>query len=148
MMSQPDDKLSYQIEAVQIGLYCDIIQSILCYNPSLSVIKLLTFCFIIKKNHTLHFECYTANNKNDLVLKALSQISGRSKELYSQIPFIIKSIDILITSGFCENHFNEVLATAKIKPGETSISNFIKSAIDESISYTDKQFLKEVIAIV
>ena len=147
-MSQSDKKLSYQIEAVQIGLYCDIIQSLLWYYPSLSIIKLLTFSFIIKKSHTLDFECYTANNKNDLVLKALSQISGRSSELYSQIPFIIKSLDILIASGLCETHVSEVIASSQIKSGETSISNFIKSAIDESISYTDRQFLKEVIAIV
>lgn len=140
--------LQMQIEAIQIASYCEVIQNIMIECRNLSVIKLSTFSFIAKKQKLLEIECFSGRNTVDLVLKALSQISGRHTEFFEQLKFIFPAIDILIENEICSIHENEVVCELP-KSGKSSlISRFLYDAIFESKTYTDRQFLKEVVEIV
>lgn len=137
-----------QAEALQLSMYCKIIKDILIKYRSISIIKLVVFSFIIKKHESLQVECFSAKNSTDLVLKALAQIAGRYDELESQLPHIFQAIDLLIKNGICDLHTTEVMCLLPESTTHQLMKGFIFSAIEESKSYTDRQFLKEVISIV
>lgn len=140
--------LSLQIEAVQVASYCKIITDILSKFKTLSIIKIAVFSFIIKKQLILQVECYNGKNTTDLVLKALSQISGRHEELYNQLPFAFQALDLLIKNNICSVHQSEIIYNRPVGVNTPQLDAFIVSAIGESYTYTDRQFLKEVISVV
>lgn len=140
--------LDWQVEATQVSIYCEIIKNILIKHRNLSVIKILAISFVIKKYEYLNITCYSAKNKSDLVLKFLSQATGRYDEFCLQISFVFQAIDLLIHNGACELKENEVVCKL---PADREIENygmFTTSAIEASRNYTDRQFLKEVLNIV
>lgn len=137
-----------QAEALQLSVYCKIIKDILIKYRNMSIIKLIVFSFIIKKHESLQVECFSSKNSTDLVLKALTQIAGRYDELTSQLPYIFQAIDLLIKNGICDLHTTEVMCLLPESATHQLMKGFIYSAIEESKSYTDRQFLKEVISIV
>ena len=147
-MINQNNALNTQIEIVQISMYCDIIKNILIKHRSLSVIKILTFSFIIKKNKCLRLDCFSAKNKNDLVLKCLSQIAGRYDEFKEQLKFIFSALDILIKNNICSLHITEVICNIPEILDIEDYGTFMSSAIEEGKQYTDRQFLREVISIV
>lgn len=108
--------LNRQIEAVQLGTYCTIIKDMLIQYRSLSIVKIAVFSFILKKQNTLQIECYTAKNTTDLVLKALTQISGRQKEFLCQIPYILQALDLLIKNNICDQHQGEIMCRLPALP--------------------------------
>ena len=91
---------------------------------------------------------YKGNNKVDLVLKFLSQASGLFDELCEQMPFIFQAIDLLVKDGFCEVHEGELICSLENQQKAVDYDAFIEAAIQESKSYSDRQFLREVISIV
>jgi len=147
-MMKMNNTVSLQAEALQIGAYCSIIEDLLIKHRSMSIVKILAFSFIIKKQKCLQVECFSANNTTDLVMKALSQMAGRHNELISQLPYIFQAIDLLIKNRVCDLHVTEVMCLLPESTIQQSISGFINAAIEESKTYTDRQFLKEVISIV
>ncbi len=140
--------LNRQIEAVQLGTYCTIIKDMLIQYRSLSIVKIAVFSFILKKQSTLQIECYNAKNTTDLVLKALTQIAGRQKEFLCQIPYILQALDLLIKNNICDQHQGEIMCRLPSTASHHAISGFLHNAILESHTFTDRQFLKEVISIV
>lgn len=143
-----DKQISLQVEAVQVSLYCDIIKNILVKHRELSIIKLLTFSFVIKKNECTKMKCFSALDKKDLVLKFLSQVTGRYSEYLLQLEYGIEALDILIDNGICSLHENEVLCNLPCDEHVDTYGSFTSSAIEESKAFTDRQFLKEVVSIV
>ena len=91
---------------------------------------------------------YSANNTKDLVLKFLSQANGLFDELCDQLKYIFEAVDILVADGDCEVHEGELTCRPSLHPTVKGFDAFTESVIRESMSYTDRQFLKEVISIV
>ncbi len=144
-----DEKsLDLQIEVVQVSIYYDLIRRILIKYRSISVIKAAAISFIIKKREYMRGSIYSAKNTNDLVLKFLSQANGLFDELCDQFVFILEAIDILTANGECVVHEGELTCNPKIQLSVRGFDSFTESVIQESIQYTDRQFLKEVISIV
>lgn len=140
--------LNLQVEATQVGIYCEILKNILVKHRSLSIMKILAFSFVIKKNRYLQVCLYSAKNRSDLVLKFLSQATGRYDEFCIQLPYIFQAIDILVKKDVFEIYENELLCRLPANWDVESYGDFTNSAIEESQNYTDRQFLKEVISIV
>lgn len=54
MSNETDKLLDLQIEVIQISIYCDIVKNLLLKHRSISVIKIISFSFII--NHKVIFD--------------------------------------------------------------------------------------------
>jgi hypothetical protein len=102
----------------------------------------------LKKRQHLQGSVYKGNNKVDLVLKFLSQACGLFDELCEQIPYIFQAIDLLVKDGFCETHEGELVCSLTSQQKAVDYDAFTEAAIQESKSYSDRQFLREVISIV
>ena len=140
--------LDLEVEIVQLSKYLEIAKKLLLKYRHISIIKLYLFCFYIKKQEGLRINIYTAKNSEDLVLKFLSQISGRFDELCEQLPYYIKSLDILILNNICSLHDGELFCSLPDDACDDTFDQFTHSVIEESKQYSDRQFLKEVISIV
>ena len=49
MSNETDKLLDLQIEVIQISIYCDIVKNLLLKHRSISVIKIISFSFIINQ---------------------------------------------------------------------------------------------------
>lgn len=135
-----------QTEAIQLSIYCNIICQILKSHKNLSICKILVFSYLIKQNKFLVKSIYTAQNKQDVVLKGISLLSGDFTWFCNSVPYIIKALHILINKGIVSLD-NEILS---LNSDELEIeiiyteNKFIKKVIEESKFMTDRQFMKEV----
>lgn len=143
-----EKKLDIQIEVVQVSIYYDLIRRLLIKYRSINMIKVATISFIIKKREYFHGSLYSARNTNDLVLKFLSQANGLYDEFCDQLKYIFEAVDILVADGDCEVHEGELTCNPSLHLSVKGFNSFTESVIRESISYTDRQFLKEVISVV
>ena len=148
MNNEIDRLLDLQIEATQISIYCDIIKNLLLKSRSMSIIKVLSISFIVKKRQYLKGSIYRGNNRTDLVLKLLSQASGLFDDMCDQMPYIFQAVDLLVKNGICEVHKGEIIYIAANHQKAVDYDVFTEAAIQESKSYTDRQFLREVISVV
>ncbi len=137
-------KYMYELEIIMLSTYCDIVLDILKKHKNLSVNKVVTFSYLIKKNKFMSSNIYNASNKNDLVLKCLSQLSGLFDDYCANIKYIIAAIHLLIENEEISECSGELIykETNEIVVEEKS---FLNLAIKESYRYSDKQFLKEVV---
>lgn len=147
-MNNIDTILDLQIEIIQISIYCDIVKKLLLKYRSISIIKIVTFSYIVKKRQHLQGSIFNGKNKKDLVLKFLSQVNGLFDELCEQMPYVLESIDLLTKDGFCEVHEGEVICITNSNQIISDFDAFTEAAFQESKSYSDRQFLREVISIV
>ena len=148
MNNEIDQFIDLQVEVTQISIYCDIVKNLLLKYRSISIIKAISFSFIIKKRCHLQGSIYKGNNKVDLVLKFLSQANGLFDDLCTQLPYIFQAIDLLVKDGFCETHEGELICAPTNRKKAVTYDVFTEAAIKDSESYSDRQFLKEVISIV
>lgn len=135
------------LETIQTSLYIDIILNVLDNHNKLSLNKIIFFSFLIKKERDNVQSVYKSNNKNNIVFKAISLISGSFEDYCNSMEFIIEAIHILTVNQLI------VLKDGYLYKGDYIIekriknnieTTFIKKAIEESEYMTDKQFLKEV----
>jgi hypothetical protein len=134
---------SYEREIIIVSFYTDLIQNILKEHEKLSVLKILVFSFLMKKQK-LTLKIYNSNNKNNVMLKLLSQLSGEFMHFINDLEFLFKSIDILVKSNKIE-HFDGIL---KIKDFEYELKDkkdLVYKAINESKYYSNEQFMREVL---
>jgi len=82
-----------------------------------------------------------------LVLKLLSQACGLFDEMCEQMPYIFQAVDLLVKDGICEVYEGEIIYIATDHQ-TVDYDAFTEAAIQEGKSYTDRQFLREVISIV
>lgn len=138
------NKNKIELELILTSAYNKIIMDILKTHKNLSVNKTLVFAYLIKKRRFFDFDIYNASNKNDVVLKCISQLSGLYKDYCDNIKYIISAIHLLIINNKIAFHIGELiyLETSELFQMENS---FINRAISESKQYSDRQFLKEVI---
>lgn len=139
--------LEVEMETIQIGIYCNIVQNLLKKHEILSVSKTTLFTYLIKKEHFKVAKIYNANNSQDVIYKAVSLLAGEYNEYCENIGYILKAIHllgiknkILISNGFLrlEGNINVDKCFYKESP-------FLEKAIEESKKITDRQFMKEVI---
>ncbi|SFM47774.1 hypothetical protein SAMN04487943_12113 [Gracilibacillus orientalis] len=137
-------KNHYELEIILLSTYCDIVLDILEEHKNLSVIKLITFSYLLKKKKFMKSNIYNASNKNDLVLKCLSQLTGLFDDYCENIKYIISAIHLLIENRKILEHSGEVMISEE-NHIVAEQKSFINLAIKESKNYSDIQFLKEVV---
>lgn len=145
-----NEKIKLESEIVQVSMYCEIVENILCEHKKLSVVKTLLYAYLIKNNHFLRKNIYSGNNKNDLMYKSISMLSGNYENFCESIEFILKAIHLLLENDRLHLE-NEVLLFKNSTAKDVMIykaTNFLNNAISESQRVDDKQFLKEVLQIV
>ncbi|MBU2702938.1 hypothetical protein Ga0466249_004073 [Sporomusaceae bacterium BoRhaA] len=137
-------KNKVELDIVLTSTYTEIVLNILKIHKNLSVNKTLVFAYLIKKRKFINADVYTAANKNDLVLKCISQLSGLYNDYCENLKYIVSAIHLLIVNKKLSVNLDELIyiETSEIIIEEKS---FINSAIHESKKYSDRQFLKEVV---
>ena len=139
--------LKYEVEAIQISIYCNIIKQILKKHNELSLIKILVFSYLIKNDYFLLSNVYKANSSQDLIYKGLSLLTGNYKGFCESIDYIMKAIHLLINCDavIIENTILKSVPTVDHPKMVYQESPFIENTIEASKKMTDKQFMKEVI---
>lgn len=138
--------LKYEVEAIQISIYCDIIKQILRKHEELSVSKMLVFSYLIKNDYFLLSSVYKANSSQDLIYKGLSLLAGNYKGFCESLEYIMKAIHLLINCDvvIIENTILKSVSTTDRPKMVYQESTFIEKTIEASKKMTDKQFMKEV----
>lgn len=138
--------LKYEVEAIQISIYCDIIKQILRKHEELSLSKMLVFSYLIKNDYFLLSNVYKANSSQDLIYKGLSLLSGNYKGFCESVEYIMKAIHLLINCDavIIENTILKSASTVDRLKMVYQESPFIENTIEASKRMTDKQFMKEV----
>lgn len=139
--------LKYEVEVIQISIYCNIIKQILKKHNELSLIKILVFSYLIKNDYFLLSNVYKANSSQDLIYKGLSLLTGNYKGFCESIEYIMKAIHLLINCDavIIENTILKSVSTVDCPKMVYQESPFIENTIEASKKMTDKQFMKEVI---
>lgn len=136
--------IEQESEILQISHYTEIIIQILCLHNVLSLIKLITFAYIIKNEK---YDLYNSKNSKELAYRSLSLLSGNYNDFINNIRPILKSIDILVSNKRIELE-NSIVKLIHYKSVLNQIyekESFIYKAINDSKKMSDRQFLKEVI---
>lgn len=102
----------------------------------------MVFAFLLKKQK-LTPKIYTGSNKNDVLLKFLSQLSGEYNNLIKDLKYLFQAIDILIKSKKVIYQENMLKSSGSFE--NKMKSTFTNTAINESKLYSDEQFMKEVL---
>ena len=140
------NKTELEQETVLISSYCDIITKIMKNEKELSLIKLYVFSFLYNKAEYNKWSVYSGHDKEDIMYKCLSCLSGLYGEFTTSIYYIIAALDILCSTNDFSIKADHVIYSGitrkNIVPANLS---FIYRAINDSRKYTDRQFLKEVI---
>ena len=140
------NKTELEQEAVLISSYYDIITTIMKSEKELSLIKLYVFAFLYNKAEYNGWNAYSNHDKEDIMYKCLSCLSGLYEEFTTSIYYIVAALDILrSTNDFSIKADHVIYSGTTIKHIAPANLNFIYRAINDSRKYTDRQFLKEVI---
>ena len=140
-------RIEGKTEAIQLSMFCNIICQLLHKHESLSVCKMVPISYLIKQNGFIGCKIYNANNKQDVVLKGLSLLSGDFNNFCNSVPYILKAIHILIKNGIV-NIENDILSLTDCDMNFDLVyeeNNFMNNMIEYSKYMTDRQFMKEVI---
>ncbi|MBP3359644.1 MAG: hypothetical protein J6N52_02220 [Clostridia bacterium] len=140
------NKNELKTELLLVSKYCSLITQILNVHKQLSVNKMIFFAFLLKNKDNYYKELYSANTDNDIVIKAISQISGNYIEYCVNIKYIIEAIHLLIENKDIILQNSILMCKNEGSFNNTYNNNFIKKAIDESNNFSDRQFLKEVLS--
>lgn len=136
-----------EFEAFQIAVYIDTSYVILRSIKEMSVIKLAFFAYSINKSRFFEKQVYNARHSRDVVTKEISTISGDFDGFVNSMPFILKSIDILNRRGIVDIVENIVHLQDESYQAVycNSLSVFEKNAINSSLTWSDRRFVREVL---
>lgn len=143
-------KVNLESEALQISIYCNSIMNILNEHKRLSLVKVVIFSYLVKRNRLKSQQIYDGKHSTDLMYKSLSLLIGNFEEFSNSVGNILKSIHILNEKNLISLEQNFIkLGTKQYEYKEVyKESLFFKKAIEECIHVSDKQFLKEVLCSV
>ena len=129
---------------LQISHYSEIIIQILYMHKALSLIKLITFAYIIKNGK---YDLYNSKNTKELTYRSISLLSGNYSDFINNIKPILKSINILVSNQRIEleNSIVKLIHYKSVLNQMYEKESFIYKAINDSKRMSDRQFLKEVI---
>ena len=136
--------IEQESEILQISHYSEIIIQILYMHNVLSLIKLITFAYIIRNGR---YDLYNSNNSRELAYRSISLLSGNYCDFLNYINPNLKSIIILVSNKRIELK-NSIVKLIHYKSVLNQIyekESFIYKAINDSKRMSDRQFLKEVI---
>lgn len=132
-------------ESIILSSYCDIILRIVEITKEISINKLMTLAYIIKKNKFMQEEIYKGNNTTDILLKFISGMSGAFEDYCNDIEYVLKAIHVLVKNKNLIIEDGQVKLILIKKEPLYRESKFIHKVLEESKKITDRQFLKEVI---
>lgn len=135
-----------EAEVIQLSIYCDIIMAIMKKNETLSINKLITFAYLIKKNNYYDQDVFRGNNTKGVVIKAISLLNGLRDDFFSSIIYAFTAIDLLIGAGKIKAIEDRIVLCDKEFKSSFVIGLFFEKAIESSNLFTDRQFLKEVLS--
>ncbi len=139
------NKTDLKTEILVVSNYCNIIMQIINVHKQLSVNKTMLFAFLLKDQCNYYNQFFSSNSTNDIVIKAISLISGKYNEYCKNIKYIIEAIDLLISHEDIALRNNILFCQNESESKYTYNNKFIKKAIEESRKFSDRQILKEVI---
>ncbi|MEI3254734.1 MAG: hypothetical protein V8R83_05450 [Candidatus Gastranaerophilaceae bacterium] len=136
--------IEQESEILQISHYSEIIIQILYMHKALSLIKLITFAYIIKNGK---YDLYNSKNTKELTYRSISLLSGNYSDFINNIKPILKSINILVSNQRIEleNSIVKLIHYKSVLNQMYEKESFIYKAINDSKRMSDRQFLKEVI---
>ncbi len=134
-----------EAEVIQLSIYCDVIMAIMKKKDILSVNKMITFAYLLKKNNYYSKNVFKGNNRKGLVIKALSLLNGLRSDYFSNIIYILEALDLLICSEKIQIDNDVIILCDKDFKNVCTIELFFQKAIEASDLFTDRQFLKEVL---
>ena len=139
--------MNKEYEAIQISVYIDAVYTILKEHNDMSLIQLTFFAYILNKTRFFEKEIYTAKVKNNIVIKAISIISGDFEGFSNAMQFILKALHIMNKSKIVsiEGQFVHLVNKEFKSVNCIKLSNFENKAISESKHWSDKRFIKEVL---
>lgn len=138
---------SIKFEVYQISVYCDTVYMIVKQHKDISVAKLVFFTYAINKERFFDKDVYDAKNTQNVLSKEISTINGDFVGYANATPYILKAIHILAQAekirieGNIVHLLDPEFSYAKCN----SESKFVYSVIEESKSWTDKRFMREVL---
>ena len=138
---------SIKFEAYQISVYCDTVYMIVKQHKDISVAKLVFFTYAINKERFFNKDVYNAKNTQNVLSKEISTINGDFVGYANAAPYILKAIHILAQAEKIRIEGNIVhLLDLEFSYAKcNSESKFVYNVIEESKSWTDKRFMREVL---
>ncbi len=139
--------MNKEYEAIQIGVYIDAVYTILKEHKDMSLIQLSFYTYILNKTRFFLEEIYTARVKNNIVIRAISVISGDFEGFSNAMPYILKALHIMNESKIVsiEGQIVHLIDKQFKNVNCFKISNFENKAINASKGWSDKRFIKEVL---
>lgn len=140
-------KIKDQAEVLQLSIFVNIICQLLKKHDKLSICKLVTFTYLMKKNKFLFKNVYSTNNKQDVIYKGLSLLTGDFDQYCDSLIYIFRAIHLLTVQNVIVVENDTVTLSDKTIQIEVVFSenDFLDKVILESKIMTDNQFMKEVI---
>lgn len=138
---------SIKFEAYQISVYCDTAYMIVKQHKDISVAKLVFFTYAINKERFFDKDVYNAKNTQNVLSKEISTINGDFVGYANATPYILKAIHILSQTEKIrvEDNIVHLLDSEFDYIKCNSESKFVYNVIEESKSWTDKRFMREVL---
>lgn len=138
---------SIKFEAYQISVYCDTVYMIVKQHKDISVAKLVFFTYAINKERFFDKDVYNAKNTQNVLSKEISTINGDFVGYANATPYILKAIHILAQAEKIKIEGNIVhLLDLEFSYAKcNSESKFVYNVIEQSKSWTDKRFMREVL---
>ena len=138
---------SIKFEAYQISVYCDTAYMIVKQHKDISVAKLVFFIYAINKERFFDKDVYNAKNTQNVLSKEISTINGDFVGYANATPYILKAIHILSQAEKIrvEGNIVHLLDSEFDYIKCNSESKFVYNVIEESKSWTDKRFMREVL---
>lgn len=139
--------LNTEVKLLQLSVYCDIVGSLLKEHKTLSIIKVVVFSYLIKKETLLNEKLLSLNIKNDVSYKYLSLLAGDLGNLINDMNWILLAIDSLKKRNVLSVRESTIMyegdGSHKFVVSENA---FAKKSIEACQFLSDKQFLREVLS--
>ena len=138
---------SIKFDAYQLSVHCNTAYMIVKQHKDISVAKLVFFTYAINIERFFYKDVYSAKNTQNVLSKEISTISGDFVGYANATPYILKAIHILTQAekirieGNIVHLLDSEFDYVKCK----SESKFVYNVIEESKSWTDKRFMREVL---
>lgn len=140
-------ELKQEVEISQVSIYCEIVLILINEHKTISLIKLVVFSYLVKKENFLSNTVYNSSNKKNIVNKYLSLLAGDMDKLLVSYEYILKAIHILLKNGFVNFDGVNISKTEKTHREKFVYEEkkFTKKIIEKTKSMSDKQFMREVL---
>ena len=142
------EKENLKYEALQLAIFSDIVSMLSREIEEISLIKLIVFSFIVKRN-AYSGTVYNLKTKKNILEKLLSTMLGEMERFNENLVYIVRAIDLLVKNNVLKVSGNSVYYLNSDKDFSShryKIDSFTHKAIDESKYLSDEQFISEVIA--